>query len=66
MNNMQRFLVTMHTGCISRVCDSDSFGVLMLSVVLFSVNLFVLLEILRAFEGLPADITHVRFEGCMD
>lgn len=35
-------------------------------MVLFGVNLFMLFEILRTFEGFGADVADVWLERCMD
>jgi hypothetical protein len=41
---------------VNRVRNGDGLGVLMLSMMLFSVNFFVLLEILGSLEGLFTDL----------
>jgi hypothetical protein len=41
---------------VRRVWNGNSLGVLVLSVVLFGVNLLVLLEILGALEGFLTDL----------
>jgi hypothetical protein len=41
---------------VNRVRDGDSLGVLMLSMVLFCVDFFVLLEVLGSLEGLFTDL----------
>jgi hypothetical protein len=44
------------TSGVNRVGNGDSLGVLMLSMMLFRVNLFVLLEVLGSLEGLLTDL----------
>lgn len=39
---------------IGRVYDGNGFGVLVLEMMFFGMNLFMLLEVLRSFEGLFA------------
>lgn len=41
---------------VNRVRNGDGLGVLMLSMMLFCVNLFVLLEVLGSLEGLSTDL----------
>ena len=41
---------------VSRVWNGNGLGVLMLSMMLFGVNLFVLLEVLGSLEGLSTDL----------
>jgi hypothetical protein len=41
---------------VNRVGNGDGLGVLMLGMMLFRVNLFVLLEILGSLEGLSTDL----------
>jgi hypothetical protein len=41
---------------VNRVGNGDGLGVLMLGMMLFCVNLFVLLEILGSLEGLFTDL----------
>ena len=52
--------------CVRRVSDGDRLGVFVLSVMFFSVDLFVFLQILRTFESLLADFANMRLEWCMD
>ena len=52
--------------CVYRVGDGDRLRMLVLGVMLLSMDLFVLLQILRSFERLLADLANVRFEWCMD
>lgn len=52
--------------CVRWVSDGNRLGVFMLSVMLFSVDLFVFLQILRTFEGLLADFANMGLERCMD
>lgn len=48
--------VTTDSGDIYGVDDCDGLGVLVLGMVLFSVDLFVLLEVLGTFKRLFADL----------
>lgn len=50
---------------ISGVGYGDSFGVLVLNMMFFSVDLFVFLQVLGPLEGLFADLAHVGFQGSM-
>jgi len=52
--------------CVCRVGDSDRLGVFVLSVVFLGMDLFVFLQILRAFERLVADLANMRFERCVN
>jgi hypothetical protein len=51
---------------VNRVGDSDGLGVFMLGMMLFSVNFFVLLEILGSLEGLSTDFACMGFERRMN
>jgi hypothetical protein len=51
---------------VNRVGNGDGLGVLMLNMMLFCVNLFVLLEVLGSLEVLITDIAYMGFERCMN
>ena len=50
-------IVPPHSSVIPLINDGDSLGVLVLRMVFFGVDLFMFLQILRAFERLVAYIT---------
>lgn len=52
--------------CVRWVSDGNRLGVFVLSVMFFSVDLFVLLQILRTFKRLLADFANVGLERCVD
>lgn len=51
---------------VDGIYDGDGFGMLVLQVMFLCVNLFMLLKVLRSFEGFLADFADVRLEWGMD
>ena len=58
--------VASDTRAVSRVCDGDSLGMLVLGMMLLGMDLLMLLQVLRPFKRLLTDYANVRFEWSMD